>query len=444
MKSSLQSLLGKNRKPLLRVFGTRTFAASPEDYAKRNYASNVSEYNTVLSSLTAQRRQWLLRDVYDDMLLDGIQPTRDTFHSLIVGTMKGTRLQDAFFFKDEMKAMGLNPDVVFYNFLISACGKSKNSDSAVRILEEMKNYGVKPNLQTYICLLHACAASGRLDRVYKLVSDMAGSGLGLNKFCYAGLIAAHVNKTPLTEGTPAKIVEYVEQSKGWSAAEPSSNSAENSMVGVTEEELYNLPTAEYINRRGFIAKPLTVFHVALKACADIPSIKAMEAILDILSKQGNEPDAYLVMQMIRCYLHGGDLDNGIKVFDDFVSKRPPYTEHYVALIEGAMHGYTDRGMKVAQEALEKMTSNGLFLNSKYGSELLLVAAGEKTGGYTMANYIWDLMETRRLTPDLPSVQAYYDGLKEREIAKDDPRFLFVVRVYDNLMRGGPRNAIVRD
>lgn len=52
-----------------------------------------------------------MRDVYDDMMLDGVKPERDTFHSLIMGTMKGARLQDAFFFRNEMKAMGLVPDV---------------------------------------------------------------------------------------------------------------------------------------------------------------------------------------------------------------------------------------------------------------------------------------------------------------------------------------------
>lgn len=45
------------------------------------------------------------------MVLDGVQPTRDTFQALLVGSMKGARLQDAFFFRDEMKAMGLVPDV---------------------------------------------------------------------------------------------------------------------------------------------------------------------------------------------------------------------------------------------------------------------------------------------------------------------------------------------
>lgn len=59
-------------------------------------------------------RPYLLRDVYDDMMLDGVKPERDTFHSLIVGTMKGARMQDAFFFCDQMKSMGLVPDVRYF------------------------------------------------------------------------------------------------------------------------------------------------------------------------------------------------------------------------------------------------------------------------------------------------------------------------------------------
>lgn len=56
-------------------------------------------------------RHYLLRDVYDDMKLDGVQPTADIFHSFVVGVMKGARLSDAFFFREEMKSMGISPDV---------------------------------------------------------------------------------------------------------------------------------------------------------------------------------------------------------------------------------------------------------------------------------------------------------------------------------------------
>lgn len=94
-----------------------------------------------------------------------------------------------------------------------------------------------------------------------------------------------------------------------------------------------------------------------------------------------------------------------------------------------------------------MTSRNVFLTARMGSDLLLVAAREKvilhilayffsllwhawgcfciiasvytfncywilqTGGYTTANYLWDLMQARRYVPSQPAVEAYFDGLK---------------------------------
>lgn len=73
-----------------------------------------------------------------------------------------------------------------------------------------------------------------------------------------------------------KIIELVEQSKGWSAVDHTTDIAENVMKGITEEELYNLPTAEYVHRRaGFIARQLTVYHVAFLACADLKDVQVM-------------------------------------------------------------------------------------------------------------------------------------------------------------------------
>ncbi|URE34216.1 PPR repeat [Musa troglodytarum] len=394
----------------------RPLSVETAEYAKRNYANNVSE-------------GYLLRDVYDDMMLDGVQPVRDTFHALIVGTMKGSRLQDAFFFRDEMKAMGLPPDVNLYNFLISTCGKCKNSDTAIKLLEEMKRHSVKLKGETYICLLNALAATGRTDQVYAIVRDMTAAGLGLNKFCYAGLITAFKNKLPTTEETTGKIIELVKQSKGWSSIEASTDSGENVMMNVSEEELYNIPTAEFVHRRGFINRQLTVYHVALHACADLKSKETVETLLDMIKRDGYSYDVFI------------DIDSGVKIFEEYTSSRPPTAELYVTLIEGAMVGYTPRGMQLAQEYLEKMYARGFFLNPKMGSDLLLAAAGEKMGGYTTANYVWDLLQSRKISPSLPAVKAYYEGLKEREIPADDPRLVLVGRTYDNLnLRfGGRRN-----
>lgn len=45
-----------NHPAVVRALGRRNFCAPSEEYAKRNYASNEAGYNTVISSLTAQRR----------------------------------------------------------------------------------------------------------------------------------------------------------------------------------------------------------------------------------------------------------------------------------------------------------------------------------------------------------------------------------------------------
>lgn len=71
-----------------------------------------------------------------------------------------------------------------------------------------------------------------------------------------------------------KIIELVEQSKGWSSVDQTKQSAQNVMMGISEEELYGLPTAEYVHRRGgFIFRELTVYHVAFHACADLMDVE---------------------------------------------------------------------------------------------------------------------------------------------------------------------------
>lgn len=69
-----------------------------------------------------------------------------------------------------------------------------------------------------------------------------------------------------------QIVEFVQKSKGWKNVERvSKDSSENIMMNVSEEELYNLPTAEYVHRQAFVYKQMTIYHVAIHACADLKS-----------------------------------------------------------------------------------------------------------------------------------------------------------------------------
>ena len=60
----------------------------------------------------------------------------------------------------------------------------------------------------------------------------------------------------------------------WSSVETNSANAENVMMGVTDEELYNLPTAEYAHRRGgFLVRQFTAYHTAFHAAADLKNVE---------------------------------------------------------------------------------------------------------------------------------------------------------------------------
>lgn len=86
-----------------------------------------------------------------------------------------------------------------------------------------------------------------------------------------------------------------------------------------------------------------------------------------------------------------------------------------------------------------MNDRSFFLDPRTGSNLLEKAAGEKvkifkffaikswlsegiknsfpfsqTGGYTVANMIWDLMLARNILPAPSAVEAYYKGLKVKK------------------------------
>ncbi|PHU11310.1 hypothetical protein BC332_18240 [Capsicum chinense] len=206
-------------------------AATPEEYTKINYANNKAEYSTVITSLTAQRRHYLLMDFYDDMMLDGVKPGRDTFHSLLISTMKGARLQDAFFFRDQ--SMIFIPDLMLIECQMPVLqqavgnneGPKKGSHSTRRKLMELvdlkckvvdfssacwtykqftdDNFGLSLafvlSLKLATCYLILTVMITLTEMRSAIVQDITDAGLGLNKFCYAGLIAAHKNKEPVRD-----------------------------------------------------------------------------------------------------------------------------------------------------------------------------------------------------------------------------------------------------
>ncbi|CAI9284268.1 unnamed protein product [Lactuca saligna] len=77
-----------NRQPLLAGLGRCQFSDSSDDYAKRNYANNVSEYNTIVGSLTSQRRLKEPWNTGTSTILVIMAQTREPFMDKIVQKKK--------------------------------------------------------------------------------------------------------------------------------------------------------------------------------------------------------------------------------------------------------------------------------------------------------------------------------------------------------------------
>ncbi|MCO5575669.1 hypothetical protein L7F22_029473 [Adiantum nelumboides] len=261
---------------------------APADYEKRNYAKDVSQYTDVLYTLNDANRPFLLRDVYDDMILDGIQPKSDTFVPLLVGCLKGSRLQDAFYFYDEMKLMGYVPDDLAFNCLVATCGRCRQQRRAFQVVEEMKDFNMRPKMKTLTALLGACGSAGMPKEAAGVVQRITESGLTLNQFCYAALIAAEKNQL-VKRGDPfEKIMEILNQARSWLDMSRGVRDRPD-IVDEIDEYIYCLPTVDFVRGRGnLVDRKLTVYHAALSACADLKSTAVSDCrfcVLIILKKK---------------------------------------------------------------------------------------------------------------------------------------------------------------
>jgi len=127
--------------------------------------------------------------------------------------------------------------------------------------------------------------------------------------------------------------------------EASSGNGDFGMIGVTEEELYNVPTTNIVQRHYFNGL-LIVYHTALHACADLGSKEVVDTISEMLKQDGYVPDLFCVTQVMRHYLRCRDFKGSKKILDDYInSGKPLAMEFYTTLVQGPMIEYTPDGME---------------------------------------------------------------------------------------------------
>lgn len=392
-----------------------SFSSLSREYSRRNLASDVVGYNRVLNDVCVKRKPYLLRDVYDDMLLDGVQPEFMTFHLLITGASLGNRLQDAVHFFDEMKGMGFNPNHLLYNSLISACGRSQQLRRAIQLVSEMETYGMQPKYATFVALLNACGAAGSTDEAESVVKRMTAAGLTLDEYCYGALIMAEKNKKPVTASTFDKIFGLLEKSKAQAKTLPSRP------LDTMDDELAaavagNGPADRQSARQA-------AHNAAVVACADLGNEEAMTRAVQILEADGHQLDSFALGRIVKCFITLGELEKAMAVFERLMQAgRAPVLDIYISMIDGLLSTGTPSNVAGAIKLLEDMDGKGYFLNPRVGGELLHRACSGSVD-LTAAYVIWDMMLKRNMRPTARALRMFIAALQANQVPATDPRLL---------------------
>ncbi|CAM6105776.1 unnamed protein product [Calypogeia fissa] len=417
--------------PALQGFA-RDFSSASPAYTPIE-ANNVYEYNKLIQAINLKRRPSLVRDVYEDMLLDGVQPIQETFFLLIDGCMQGSRLQDVMYFFEEMKAMGLTPDVTLYNCVIAACGRSMQVDRAFQVAEEMEASGIQPKHRTFLALLRTCAIAGRVDQAYGVVTRMTASGLSLDKNFYCALITAHEKQKPRTEDAVQKIFELLEQSKQHSAEDVMAVAATGELETTDDMDdgLASMLSDDRQPRRGSLNRRLAVYHAAVKSLYTLGNKEAVKTVLKLVEEDGHQLDSYCVTQLIRFHLMESDFEQACAEYSRFVDTgRQPALELYMVLIEGAIDHSTPESSAIAQKLLADFVQKKYFLNAQLGSKLLQRVCHSKSKDVVVASMVWDIMRSREVKISKFIAGEYYRVLERSGTPKDDPRFIEVKALAD--------------
>eukprot|EP00850_Spirogloea_muscicola_P023280 SM000344S13004 [mRNA] locus=s344:70650:74758:+ [translate_table: standard] len=405
--------------------------------------------------LERRKKSFLLRDAYEDLVMDGLAPSRDTFHVLIVGAMRGSRLDDAFYFADQMKAHSLALDQVLYNCLISACARCLQPDRAFLVAEEMEAEGIQPKLRTYVALLNACAFSGRVTDAYELVQRMTEKGMTLSRHCYAALISAH-KYGPHADDTKAKILELLEQSRerkkrrdATSASISGKDHVDSAQHATKEDRQEDLEYDEELmtgmeGMKGFFRRfmndsRLNVYHAAMRAFVDL---KHYEGVLDVfryITEDGYKPDPFSYVQLMRANLKAGKVEAAKQSYKDYLALgAPPTLDLYLMLMESAILNFDAEGAQFAQELLAEMQAKGFFLNPRNGGHLLEVASRQfrifERDDFKTADMIWEMLYRQGNVP-WKSSMAYLAGLRRRNVKATDPRMQAVLS-HLRMQKGG--------
>ncbi|CAK0787738.1 hypothetical protein CVIRNUC_010960 [Coccomyxa viridis] len=133
---------------------------------------NMFDYQRLANDVAAARKTFLIRDVMDEMLLNGLAPDRVFLELSIMHCMRSSRIGDCFFYYNEMKRRGMQPSSKLQGLLISVLSREGHLQAAVEAFEEMSKDAGPDAFELQLAMVNAYGEDGKVQECYDQVKKM--------------------------------------------------------------------------------------------------------------------------------------------------------------------------------------------------------------------------------------------------------------------------------
>jgi len=146
----------------------------------------IVAYNTLLKLYNSQKNVGKVRQVFEELVLNGNQPDEVSFNTYINALGEANDMTGAECAFLEMRARNVAVDVVTWNTILKIFAAKGELESSLAVVQEMISHGVEPNIISYNTLLSTCSVHGTDPK--PVLKQMRNRGIAPTEVTYATLM----------------------------------------------------------------------------------------------------------------------------------------------------------------------------------------------------------------------------------------------------------------
>ncbi|CAL5224930.1 g7699 [Coccomyxa viridis] len=133
---------------------------------------NMFDYQRMANDVAAARKTFLIRDVMDEMLLNGLAPDRVFLELSITHCMRASRIGDCFYYYNEMQRRGMQPSSKLQGLLISVLSREGHLEAAEEAFYKMNQNTAPDAFELQLALVNAYGEVGDVDKCSAHLKEM--------------------------------------------------------------------------------------------------------------------------------------------------------------------------------------------------------------------------------------------------------------------------------